>query len=214
MSDNPAQSPLWRKLLIGMAIAGLALITGFFAREWSQQKTAPELENATLYPSDFRPLPPLDLTADNGSRFSNEDLMGRWTLMFFGFTHCPDVCPNTLAVMAEAYEQLGDYQRDVQVVFVSVDPERDTLDKLGDYVGYFHKDFMGVTADEETLDEMAGRMNIFFEKETPDEHGNYEVNHSAAIFVINPEGRRHALMSAPHMPGAMGSDLKTMMEHY
>ncbi|EDY87747.1 electron transport protein SCO1/SenC [gamma proteobacterium HTCC5015] len=212
--NNASNTSFGRRLITAILVAAVALGGGYALREYSERQAPLELENATLYPEDFRPFPTIRLTADDGSAFTNAHLKGRWTLLFFGFTHCPDVCPNTLAVMADAYQQLGERQQDVQVVFISVDPERDRLDKLGSYVQYFDPDFIGVTSSEDKLQQLADGMDIFYKKQEADEHGNYQVDHSGAVFVLNPDGRRHALMSAPHLPQAMASDLLTMMEAY
>src|SRR5690606_22138642 len=100
-----------------------------------------------------------------GEIFTEKNLQGKWTLMFFGFTHCPDICPTTLAKLAQVYKQLDtDLQKQTQVVMVSVDPARDTQEKLAEYMPYFNEDFIGVTGEFTEILKFSRNVNAVFNK--------------------------------------------------
>ena len=137
------------------------------------------------------------LTDHRGQSFTQDDLTDRWTLIFFGFTHCPDICPTTMAELAELKSQLaGTEASDARVVMVSVDPARDTPDRLAQYVPYFHPDFIGVTGDFADILSVAQRLNAPFRKVSePD--GGYQMEHSANVMLMNPRGDYHGFFRAP-----------------
>ena len=133
----------------------------------------------------------------HGSPFTREDLIDQWTLIFFGFTHCPDICPTTMAELAELKAQLvGTEASDARVVMLSVDPARDTPERLAQYASYFHTDFIGVTGDFADILSFAQRLNAPFRKVSePD--GAYQMEHSANVILMNPRGDYHGFFRAP-----------------
>ena len=133
----------------------------------------------------------------HGSPFTREDLIDQWTLIFFGFTHCPDICPTTMAELAELKAQLvGTEASDARVVMLSVDPARDTPERLAQYAPYFHADFVGVTGDFTDILSFAQRLNVPFRKVSePD--GAYQMEHSANVMLMNPRGDYHGFFRAP-----------------
>ena len=137
------------------------------------------------------------LTDHRGLSFTRDDLTDRWTLIFFGFTHCPDICPTTMAELAELKSQLADTEAsDTRVVMVSVDPARDMPDRLAQYVPYFHPDFIGVTGEFADILSVAQRLNAPFRKVSePD--GGYQMEHSANVMLMNPRGDYHGFFRAP-----------------
>jgi protein SCO1/2 len=137
------------------------------------------------------------LTDHHGQSFTRDDLKDRWTLIFFGFTHCPDICPTTMAELAELKSQLADTEAsDARVVMLSVDPARDTPDRLAQYVPYFHPDFIGVTGEFADILSVAQRLNAPFRKVSePD--GGYQMEHSANVMLMNPRGDYHGFFRAP-----------------
>lgn len=126
--------------------------------------------------------------------FTNESLKGKWSLFFVGYTYCPDVCPTTLADLDRVYPNLTNNQEvTTQVVFVSVDPNRDKAEQLADYVHYFNENFIGVTSSHEQLWPLVTELGLIYslvEEGETDEY--YLVDHSASIVLINPEGKLHA----------------------
>lgn len=140
------------------------------------------------------------LKDQHGKLFDLERLRGKWSLLFFGFTNCPDICPTTLTTLNQIYKILGKNSEtldNVQVVFISVDPGRDDLATLKKYVRYFNKDFLGVTGNKKQLSLLAKQLGVYYE--VLDQYGkkNYVVNHTAAIFVINKEAGYFGLMTPP-----------------
>lgn len=130
--------------------------------------------------------------------FTQEYFKGKWTLVFFGFTYCPDICPTTMAMLSEFYSQQqdGDYADNLQVVMVSVDPGRDTPEKLYDYVRYFSPEFIGVTGEFLDLHRFATQLNIPFKK-SPGGGEDYTVDHSGNVAIINPKGHYIGFFRAP-----------------
>ena len=137
------------------------------------------------------------LVDHNAEPFTQSALVGHWTLVFFGFTHCPDICPTTMAELAELKAQLADTEaRDARVAMVSVDPARDTPERLAEYVPYFHPDFLGVTGELADILSFAQRLNAPFRKVSEPE-GVYQMEHSANVMLINPRGDYHGFFRAP-----------------
>ena len=161
-----------------------------------------------LYHPAFRPQPsptgeaagvvaiggPFALVDGSGNAFTETNLKGKYSLIFFGFTHCPDICPLTLQVMTDAIEQAGPAGEKVTPVFVSVDPERDTAENVSAYVGAFHPRFVGLTGTAEQVAGAAKAYRVFFRKAPlkdteGEETGAYTVEHSGIIFFMDPDGR-------------------------
>jgi protein SCO1/2 len=131
--------------------------------------------------------PSLELqSADGTVRLS--DFEGEVVVLYFGYTFCPDVCPITLAKLDRAMEIIGDDAEDVNVIMVSVDPQRDTPEMLKEYVEHFNPDFIGVTGDPETIDRVATMYGVYYEAEEGTEATGYLVNHTATVMVIDRDG--------------------------
>lgn len=129
------------------------------------------------------------------------DYRGKVTLVFFGYTHCPDECPTTLAKMGQAVDRLGTDGSRVQGLFVSMDPQRDTPAVLAQYAPAFHPTFVGLTANETAIAETAREFRVSYDPRTPDENGVYLADHTAVIFVFDDSGRLRLLM-----PDSVGVD--------
>ena len=139
----------------------------------------------------------IQLIDQNGDAFTKERLEGVWTLVFFGFTHCPDVCPTTMAFLNEFVHALeGTEAEDTRVVMVSVDPARDTVEVLSEYVPYFNPDFTGVTGEFLDVHRFATALNTPFRK-SPGQGEDYQVDHSANVVLINPRGDYHGFFRSP-----------------
>jgi protein SCO1/2 len=172
----------------------------------------PQPTTATLLPASD-PLPEVSLLDQHGNAVGADVFEGRWDLVFFGFTHCPDICPLTLQVLADARRQMRDAGIEdlPRIVLVSVDPERDTPDSLASYLSHFGDDNLGLTGELEQIRKLTGALGIFFEHQMADESGNYGVDHSAVVLLMNPAGRLRALFSAPHTAGNFVHDLPLIM---
>lgn len=137
---------------------------------------------------------PFTMVDGRGAAFTDADLKGRYSLIFFGFTHCPDICPLTLQVMTDAIEQAGPAGERVTPVFISVDPERDTTEAVGSYVAAFHPRFVGLTGTPEQVAATTKAFRVFSRKaplrdSENNETGEYTVEHSGLIFLMGPDGR-------------------------
>jgi len=161
------------------------------------------------------------LSKDNGEVFTLADLTGQWHFLFFGYTHCPDVCPVTMGVLAQAKKMAAaNNHMFPEVVFISVDPERDKVEMLADYVQYFDKDFTGVTGDKDLIKALTLQMSVVYMKMPGEESSaagksgsGYLVDHSSAILLLNPEAKLVAFFNAPHDPQTIVKDFQTMVNN-
>ncbi|MEQ1718689.1 MAG: SCO family protein [Hyphomicrobium sp.] len=133
---------------------------------------------------------PFTLTDQTGKRVTEKDFLGKYMLVFFGFTHCPDICPSALQVMSAALEKLGDKARDITPVFVSLDAERDTPEKLADYIQSFDKRFVGLTGSKEEVAAVAKVYRVYYQI-VPDDKvaGDYTIDHAAIIYLMGKDGQ-------------------------
>lgn len=209
----------WTKsTLICSVIAALIAMTGGM---WAASTLlAPaSLDNADLhatYLGDGRDITEFQLQDHRGDAFTNDDLKGQWTLLFFGFTHCPDVCPMTLAELSRAHDMLDDagLGGNVQTVFVTVDPKRDTPERLEAYVTNFSDDFLGLTGSMEDIDVLARDLGIAHIRHDEDGGDDYMVDHGASVLLVNPEGRFQAVFGSPHRAREMVSDLDAILRFH
>jgi protein SCO1/2 len=151
----------------------------------------------------------LDLTDHTGKPRHLQDFRGKAVVLFFGFTHCPDVCPTTLAEVAQAVKQLGPDGERVQVLLVTVDPERDTREALAKYVTAFDPRFLGMYGDLEATRRVAKDFKIYFEKRKTGD--TYSVDHSAQSYVIDPQGRLRLLVRHDRIATDLPADLRVLL---
>ncbi len=200
-----------KQFLIALLL-GSALAAGLFLA--MKSGTPAEVRSATVLPGAGE-LPDFSLIDQHGEDFNANAFRGQWDLVFFGFTHCPDICPTTLQTLAEVRRALvesGD-ENVPRIVLVSVDPERDTPEILSRYVNYFGAGNIGVTGELEQLRQLTSGLGIYFEKVNI-EDANYGVDHSAAVLVIDPDGKFVALFSAPHRVDDYLHDLPIITAKY
>jgi protein SCO1/2 len=152
------------------------------------------------------------LRDDTGEPFTKHNLAGKWSLLFFGYTYCPDICPITLATIRqfEGLLEKAGVTEPMQVVLVTVDPQRDTPEKLKEYVSYFSKDYLGVTGEYIDIFNLARQLNVAFGYH-PTEDGNYLVSHSGEIALINPKGDFHGFFKIPHNPEKMTVNFRSVL---
>jgi len=152
------------------------------------------------------------LTDHNAHPRSLSDFRGKVVAVFFGFTHCPDVCPTTLAELAQTVKRLGASGDEVQILFITVDPARDTQKVLAQYVTAFDPRFLGLYGDPATTAKAAAAYKVFFAPQPPNASGNYTVDHSAAIFVIDRRGRPRLVMGAGRTVSGMVHDIELLLQ--
>lgn len=189
------------------AIAGIAA-----ALLWRHSAGPLELTTGT-YLSPSRALPDFSLIDHHGRTFGAADLRGRWSMLFFGYTNCPDFCPTTLTTLAALEKRLRTSAppAPLQVIFMSVDAKRDTPEQLARYVPYFDSEFIGITArDQPTIQAVAAALGVGVVI-TPKPDGTYTVDHSGAIFVVNPEGKLAAILTGPFAVDALAADFRRIV---
>ncbi len=202
--------------LIGLAALGSGFLASLFlaSRESAPPPGPPlALQGGTALTGQEQPLPRFRLRRAGGQPLTNADLAGHWTLLFFGYTHCPDVCPTALQDIAATLDSLARTAPGlpVQGLFVSVDPARDTPERLAEYVRFFHPALIGATGDAATLQRLARPLGIVYARvPDPGHPGDYLIDHSAAILVIDPDGRLAAVFQPPHDAEVMAADLRRL----
>jgi protein SCO1 len=159
-------------------------------------------------------MPPLKfaLVDQEGRDVSERDYRDKVVLLYFGYTHCPDACPTTLAILQGALRQLGATAAGVRVLFVSVDPQRDTSAVLRTYVRNFGSQFVGLRGDESELSKLTRRYRVAYHREMPDAHGYYAVDHSSAFFVFDQQGRVRLLGEETVGPKGIAADLRLLLK--
>ncbi len=203
-----------------MCVALIALVVGLFVHKTMQ---TPSLDENALRELGVVLLPtPRELVVDglttaDGEAFTAQSLEGGWTLLFFGFANCPDVCPTTMAELANAkrelVQKLPDIARQMRVVLVTVDPERDDAQTLGRYVQAFSPDFIGVTGSRESIAGFATQVNVAFGK-VPDNEGGYTVDHSGNIVIVNRHGHYQGFIKLPHKASTIRDTVISLVARY
>ena len=198
--------------------------------------TQKDIQNIdTSFPENFTFLTPakdlqdFSLIDQDNKSFSKKNLMGKWSLVFFGYTSCPDVCPTTLQVLADTQDKIKalNLKNPVQVVFVSIDPGRDKTEsnpeKLKDYISFFYKDFIAVSGDHKNLRELTHQLGAAYEiKNSPglkngDQENSkkmkYNVAHTPIIFILNPKAQFNGFIRPPHTPDIIIKTLKIVADN-
>ncbi|MGI9238322.1 MAG: SCO family protein [Woeseiaceae bacterium] len=200
-----------KNFLIAITMA-IALAMGIFLA--ARMQAPEETKTAFVLPAPT-PLPEFSLVDQWGGTVTRDTFRDHWNLVFFGFTHCPDICPATLQVLASARKTLADNGQHPlpRIVLVSVDPERDTPELMGQYVGYFGDGNLGITGSLEEVEGLTSALGIYFERQSGTDN-NYSVDHSAAVLVVNPDGEFHALFSGSHLIENYVHDVPLIMAAY
>ena len=151
------------------------------------------------------------LTDQHGQRRTLDDFRGKLVFVFFGFTHCPDVCPTTLAEMAGIMKALGPEADRLQVVFITLDPERDTPELLASFVPAFHPSFLGLTGDQATIDKVAKDFKVFAQKVPGKDGKSYTIDHTAGSYVFDAQGRIRLFVRHGQPGDALLKDLRQLL---
>jgi protein SCO1/2 len=171
---------------------------------------APKFRSTDITGADFGK--ELALTGHDGKPRTLADFRGKVVLLFFGFTHCPDICPTTLADVASVLKKLGPDAARVQVLFVSVDPERDTPEVLAKYVPAFDPGFLGLVGDAAATQRAAKEFKIFYEKRPGSAPGAYTVDHSGQSYVLDAQGRLRLFVRHDRIAQDLGEDLRALLK--
>lgn len=187
--------------------AGVVAVLTLAACQPAPQPSSFEATDITgaAFARDFR------LTDHNGQVRTLADFRGKAVAVFFGYLHCPDVCPTTLSDFSLALQQLGPLADRVQVIFVTVDPQRDTPDLLKQFVPAFNPGFLGMYTDAESLRQLANEYKVVYQKSSVKAADDYLIDHSAGTYIYDPQGNLRLLMPYGSSPEAIAKDLKTLL---
>lgn len=204
----------FKKITLSILVLSVIMVAGWAGFHSSGPKNhqpLPEI-SGTLLPAP-KPLKPFQLTDHRGQRFGIEQLKGHWSFLFFGYTHCPDVCPTTLQTFKTIHSKFKEMPGtidDIQFILVSLDPERDSVEHLKQYIQNIHPDFIALTGKAEQIKQFADQSWIYYLRDKSNSDGskdsnsdknssnNYLIDHSAAIVLLNPNSGIHAIFAAPH----------------
>ncbi len=195
---------------IGLLLAILALTSGMYMFNQVKRhelKKRQEFHGTLL--STPREIPPFNLEGMDNKLFNNRALHGKWTMIFFGFTHCGYVCPTTMAKLAKTYHLLEAKKHYPlpHVVFISIDPKRDTKARLSKYVKAFHPSFYAARGKDDQIKAMTQKMGIAYASVAlKGQPNNYDIQHTGAIMLINPDGKLIAFFTAPHDSAKLAQD--------
>ena len=200
-------------IVIGLAFAGIMLLTWLLVKP-----PAPPAELQGVLRSDFRPVSSFLLSSASHGPITEKELRERWTFVFFGYMSCPDVCPNTLYELKRFWNRVHDSDRSdsppVQVLFVSVDPDRDSTENLAAYVAHFNREFIGATAGTGQIESFTRQFGAGYMYEAETESGQYLVAHTSAIFLVDPYGRLVANFSQPHYADTLAAQFERIEKYF
>lgn len=208
MNDPATNRPRRTLPFAAILIAAFAVACGLWlgSRYFAQAPVATP-KTAVMYPQP-RAIPEFELDQPSGKKLTLADWRGHWTLVYFGYASCPDVCPTTLAAFKQVWAQLaklGIADR-WRFDFISVDPKRDTPDVLRNYVAFFNPDFVAATGSDDELTRLTRSLGLLYSR-TPTANGDEQVDHSASVVIVDPEGRLVGMFRPPFAPDAVASDL-------
>lgn len=199
---NPRRLVLVAGVLGGLVILGAGVLFGLAYRDTPRGAAGTLLASAIGGP--FR------LVDQHGNTVTDADLKGRWSLIYFGYTHCPDACPTALNDIAIALDELGAKREAVRPVFITVDPERDTPEILKDYVASFDAPILALTGSPEEIARAAKAYRVYYAKHA-EPGGDYSMDHSSVIYVMDPEGRFTASFTHQSTPEEIAERLKKLL---
>lgn len=222
MTDQSTKKKNRRIVGIIVVVIIILVVVGFLSHKKQQASAQPSTptaaqdipaSNQTLLPSP-KTISPFTLTDDNGKAFTNDNLKGRWTFMAFGFSHCGDVCPLTLTELNKMYQQLEkDLPADKlpQIVFISVDPERDNTNVLHNYVKNYNPNFIGASGDANNLNVFVKDLGVYFSKKPSADPTTYGMEHSSQLYLFNPDGNWMGILTFPFQADQLTKNYETMI---
>jgi protein SCO1/2 len=182
---KPLAMPSRQQAIFALTVLAIALAIAGAAFYFTSDRSGPAGSGEALVGGPF------SLTDHTGRRVTEKDFLGKYMLVFFGFTYCPDVCPTELQVMSAALDELGTAGNTIQPVFVSIDPERDTPEVVKQYVENFHPRLIGLTGSPDDIAAIARAYRVYYKKTAGGLETDYEMDHSTTIYLMGPVGRKH-----------------------
>lgn len=209
--------PRWMlaAVALGAALAGAILFSLWLRPVETDAQLPADLQQHYLIGT--KPVVGIAMTDQSGQPFTEARFKGHWTFLFFGFTNCPDVCPTTMLTMQQVWKQLPDKAKSnpsPQLVFVSVDPDRDTQDKLKDYVSYYNPEFIAIRGAHDKLDILVNQVGALYGYEDGPDKEHYTVMHSAQLILIDPQGNMRGIFSPPLEPGEIARSFVRIRDYY
>ncbi len=192
-------------------LAAFAILVGIVAGMVVLRPQETPIQSGTLLQKP-RAVTDFSLVADNGQPWTRADLAGHWSLIYVGYTHCPDVCPTTLALLKGVEKGLGADASKIRFVFLSIDPERDTPQNLAQYTHYFSPDFLAVTGPNAQLDRLGSSIGFVYQKVPGETPQAYLMDHSAQLILINPQAELAGYLTPPFKTESLVADLKLIVE--
>jgi protein SCO1/2 len=180
--------------------------------------THTQAENSPSIATVIRPskaIANVSLIDTSGKTFTTNNFVGHWTLLFFGYSHCPDICPRTLTTITQAWHLIPAKFKDkhaLRFIFVSLDPKNDTTLSLSKFLHRFDQSFIGLTGDEDTIKAWGKTLGIYSWQD-PASPSTVKLDHSATLLLVDPQGRLHAIFSPPHQTEAIAKDLQLLVKH-
>ncbi|VAW60059.1 Cytochrome oxidase biogenesis protein Sco1/SenC/PrrC, thiol-disulfide reductase involved in Cu(I) insertion into CoxII Cu(A) center [hydrothermal vent metagenome] len=212
-------SKLSNSILITAAVVSLAAGV-WFAKSNTQntQTIKPSAIQGAIYPN-AKVLNNFNLINQLSVKYTKKDLINHWSLVFVGYTHCPDVCPTTMALMGQITQIMNEQGvQPPQIIFLTVDPERDTAEVLKPYIAYFNENFIGLTGSIKEVSALSKQLNAVFRKAAGSSgkitEQDYLMDHSSALMLINPEGNLQSILTAPHTPGVVIESIINSQAYY
>ena len=204
------------RLTVTLCLLFIAVVVGMFVYTTTRPPVLSEeqlRERGVFILPRPREIAPFELEAADGGAFTLDDLQGHWSFLFFGFTNCPDVCPTSMADLAEAERRLREQDpeeaAEFRGVLISVDPERDTREKLAQYVSAFSPRFAAARGSRSAIAALGTQLNVAFAR-VPGDDGGYQVDHSANIVIVNPRGHYHGFVKLPHSADTLVATFRSL----
>ena len=203
---------------VALCLLFVAIVLAAFFYNTTRVKTVSfedlQKQGSVMLPKP-RALAGINLQTDTGDAFTEASLEGAWNFLFFGFTNCPDICPTTMSIMGQAYNELTEEERaDFRGVLVSVDPERDDPATLGSYARAFSPSFMGVTGSIKDLATFATQLNAAFQKMPGTGDEPYQIDHTGNIVIVNPRGHYHGFIKMPHTRAKLAETYRALRANF
>ena len=191
------------RTVLFLVVGILTFVCLWFILNPTFKKPQDPMQLATLI-NNTTPLAPFSLVDTNHQKFTSQNLKGHWNVLFFGYTHCPDICPATLTVMRDVWHNFD--TPPARFIFASVDPQNDSDKDLKTFLGHFHKNFIGLTGEQREMKNLMQQLNIFADE------SEERIDHTAALMLINPKGQLKAVFTPPLDPNAITHDLKLLTQ--
>ena len=200
-------------IFVFLVLFGMSVLFAYFQSLPSLLQKKPTLLTGKILTRPME-LDNFELIDQNNQTFNSESLKGNWTILFFGYTNCPDVCPTTIYKLAEVKNDVNQNlpSKNFNTVLVTLDPDRDTPERLDEYIGYFDESMLGVTGTYKNIQSFSSNLSVFYQRINKD--GGYDFNHTASIFVFNPDGSLFATMSPANTVGELEGDFFTILNNF